>query len=37
MRDIVWLNLCNKNYAANKLPQHIIPTGTYKNSTTNIP
>ncbi|EFO56759.1 hypothetical protein HMPREF9348_04083 [Escherichia coli MS 145-7] len=37
MHDILWLNLCNKNYAANKLPQHIIPTGTYKNSTTNIP
>ncbi|EEX1791635.1 hypothetical protein DWS26_10620 [Escherichia coli] len=37
MRDILWLNLCNKNYVANKLPQHIIPTETYKNSTTNIP
>ncbi|ATY20924.1 hypothetical protein DNK09_09360 [Escherichia coli] len=37
MRDILWLSLCNKNYAANKLPQHIMPTGTYKNLTTNIP
>ncbi|EGO8358694.1 hypothetical protein EYW98_04025 [Escherichia coli] len=37
MRDICWLNLCDKNNAANKLPQHIIPIKTYKNSILNIP
>ncbi|EFO1362453.1 hypothetical protein DWG95_17455 [Escherichia coli] len=33
----MWLKLCNKNYATNKMPQHIIPIKTHKNSTSSIP